>query len=272
AKARDAAGNNTTSVAVVVTVLNNADTTPPSVAITAPLNAATVSGTVTVAATATDNVGVVGVQFYLDGAALGSEDTAAPYQIAWDTTNTTNGSHTLTARARDAAGNAKTSSNVIVTVANGASQESPYLGTPFSVPGQFEAENFDNGGEGVAYHDNTPGNQGGQYRLNESVDIISPYPGGYVVNNFETGEWLKYMINVSQSGTYRLDALVSSMFSNSSFHMEIDGIDRTGVVAVPNTGSWGTFQWVGKGGVNLTAGPHILKMYANVQYFNLDKI
>ena len=84
---------------------------------------------------------------------------------------------------------------------------------------------------------------------NENVDIISPYPGGYAINNFETGEWLEYSINVAQSGTYRLDALVSSVFSNSSFHMEIDGVDQTGVVAVPSTGSWGTFQLVGVGGV-----------------------
>ena len=66
--------------------------------------------------------------------------------------------------------------------------ESPYTGTPFAVPAQFEAEDFDNGGEGVAYHDNTPGNQGGQYRPNEDVDIVT-ISGGYAVNNFETGEW-----------------------------------------------------------------------------------
>jgi hypothetical protein len=229
-------------------------------------------GTQVISANASDNVAVVGVQFYLDGSPLGAEVILAPYQISWDTTKTTNGSHTLTAVARDAAGNRTTSAAVNVTVSNVAPQESPYYGTPFAVPGQFEAEDFDNGGEGVAYHDNTPGNQGGLYRLNESVDIISPYAGGYVVNNFETGEWLKYTINVSQSGTYRLEALVSSAFTTSSFHMEVDGIDKTGLIAVPNTGSWGTFQWVGKGGISLSAGQHILRMYVNAQYFNFDKI
>ena len=72
---------------------------------TAPAAGATVSATTTVTASAADNVGVAGVQFLLDGANLGAEDTTAPYSVPWDTTGATNGSHSLTARARDAAGN-----------------------------------------------------------------------------------------------------------------------------------------------------------------------
>ena len=85
------------------------DTTAPTVNITGPTAGATVSGTVTVSATATDNKGVVGVQFLVDGAALGPEDTTAPYSVSWNTTTATNGTHTLTAVARDAAGNKTTS-------------------------------------------------------------------------------------------------------------------------------------------------------------------
>jgi len=96
-----------------------ADTTPPTVSLTAPTSGTTVSATVTVAAGASDNVGVAGVQFALDGANLGAEDTTSPYSVSWDTTTSTNGSHSLTARARDAAGNTATSSSVIVTVSNG---------------------------------------------------------------------------------------------------------------------------------------------------------
>src|SRR5262249_4587153 len=65
-----------------------------------------------------DNVGVAGVQFLLDGIPLGAEDSIAPYTISWATTSTTNGAHTLTARARDAAGNTTTSSPTSVTVNN----------------------------------------------------------------------------------------------------------------------------------------------------------
>lgn len=94
------------------------DTTDPTVSITAPVAAATVSGTVSVTATASDNVGVVGVQFKLDGSNLGSEDTGTPYEVAWNTLSASNASHSLTAVARDAAGNDTTSSAVAVTVSN----------------------------------------------------------------------------------------------------------------------------------------------------------
>ncbi|MCA1602919.1 MAG: DUF1929 domain-containing protein, partial [Acidobacteria bacterium] len=98
------------------------DTTPPTVSITAPANGATVSGTaVTVSATASDNVRVAGVQFKLDGTTnLGAEDTTSPYSVTWNSTTATNGSHTLTEVARDAAGNTATSAGVSVTVNNTA--------------------------------------------------------------------------------------------------------------------------------------------------------
>ncbi len=95
------------------------DPTPPAVSITVPASGATVSGSsVSVSAAASDNVGVVGVQFELDGANLGSEVTTPPYSISWNTTTAANGSHTLTAVARDAGGNTTTSSGVTVTVSN----------------------------------------------------------------------------------------------------------------------------------------------------------
>ena len=95
------------------------DPTPPSVSITAPLAGLTVSGSaVTVSANASDNVGVVGVQFKVDGTNLGAEDTAPPYSISWNTTTVANATHTLTAVARDAAGNTTTSAGIAVTVSN----------------------------------------------------------------------------------------------------------------------------------------------------------
>jgi hypothetical protein len=93
------------------------DTQAPAVSITAPLNGATVVGTVAVNATASDNVGVTKVEFYLDGA-LKSTDTTSPYSWSWDTTASSNGSHSLTAKAYDAALNAGTSTAVGVTVNN----------------------------------------------------------------------------------------------------------------------------------------------------------
>ena len=96
------------------------DNTAPAVNISAPANNSALSGTITVTANASDNVGVAGVQFILDGNNLGAEDITSPYSISWNTTTATNGSHTLSARARDAAGNTTTSSNVTVIVDNSA--------------------------------------------------------------------------------------------------------------------------------------------------------
>jgi len=95
------------------------DVTAPVVSVSAPAPGATVSGnSVTVTATGSDNVGIAGIQFLLDGTALGTEDTTSPYSISWNTTTASSGSHTLRARARDAAGNVTTSSAVTVTVSN----------------------------------------------------------------------------------------------------------------------------------------------------------
>src|SRR5207247_2203707 len=116
AVARDAAGNTATAAAVAVTVSN--DTTSPTVNITAAANGAPVSGTLTVRASASANSGAARGPSGLDGANLSVEDTTAPYSIGWNTTTASNGSHTLTAVARDAAGNTATAAAVTVTVSN----------------------------------------------------------------------------------------------------------------------------------------------------------
>ena len=115
AVARDAAGRETTSDAVTVTVLN--DAAAPTVALTSPAADTTIGGTVTVTATAADDIGVTSVQFLVDGAPLGVADTDAPYEVAWVDPTTANGAHTMSAVARDAAGHDTTSGSVALTVA-----------------------------------------------------------------------------------------------------------------------------------------------------------
>ena len=92
----------------MITAIGNqepGDAVPPLVTLTAPAANAEVADILNVTADADDNVGVVGVQFYVDGVAAGVEDDSDPYALAWDTRTVTNGPHILTARARDAAGN-----------------------------------------------------------------------------------------------------------------------------------------------------------------------
>jgi beta-lactamase superfamily II metal-dependent hydrolase len=93
------------------------DTQPPATSITSPASGATVSGTISVTASATDDVGVTLVEFYLDGV-LQASDTTAPYAWSWNTTGAINGAHTLTSKAYDAAANVGTSSPIPVTVNN----------------------------------------------------------------------------------------------------------------------------------------------------------
>jgi glucose/arabinose dehydrogenase len=114
------------------------DNVPPTVALTAPAGGTTVNDDVSLAASASDNVGVAGVQFLVDGTPTGSEDTSAPYGLSWDSRTVSNGQHTLTARARDAAGNTATSAPVNVTVSNGNFFQNQVLATGFDLPTTFE--------------------------------------------------------------------------------------------------------------------------------------
>jgi subtilisin family serine protease len=126
ASARDAAGNKSTAT-LGVTVSN--DVTAPTVAVTSPA-LATIVNAVTLSASASDDTGVVGVQLRLDGAPLGDEDTEAPYELTWNTASVTNGSHVLTATARDAAGHSTTSGPVSVVVSNDAAPPSVAIASP----------------------------------------------------------------------------------------------------------------------------------------------
>ncbi len=125
ARAYDAAGNMGVSAMDTVTVQNAApDTTPPTVQITAPTTGSSVVGAVSVNINGSDNVGVTRIEWYLDGALVGSSATA-PASFSWNTTNSANGSHTLQAKAYDAAGNSSASATVTVTVQNAVADTTP---------------------------------------------------------------------------------------------------------------------------------------------------
>jgi hypothetical protein len=128
----------------------------------------------------------------------------------------------------------------------------------------------------VAYHDLTPTNIGGQYRPSEGVDIIAsrdPHGGGHAINNFQTGEWLSYTVNVAAERNYDLGVFASNnQRTPASFHIEVDGVDVTGSVSVPRTGSWSAFRWVIKEDVKLSAGKHVIKVVSDQQNFNMSAL
>ncbi|HZN78626.1 MAG TPA: PQQ-dependent sugar dehydrogenase, partial [Mycobacterium sp.] len=202
--ASDAAGNasvGSTSTDNTVTATAPVDATPPTVSVTAPAAGAIVTGTVTVTADAADDVGVTGVQFLLDGANLGAEDLTAPYSVSWNSTAVADGSHTLLARARDAAGHMTTSSPVAVTVANAQSAGLVAAWSFDETSGSLATDSSANGNtatllNGVA---RTPGTSGGGLTL-DGVDDYLNVPNSPSLDISGTGLTLRMSIKPQATG------------------------------------------------------------------------
>jgi beta-glucanase (GH16 family) len=113
----------------------------------------------------------------------------------------------------------------------------PYYENPLGIPGQIEAEDYDYGGQGVSYNDADAQNQGGEYR-NDGVDIEEATERGYNIGWITPNEWIEYSVNVLTDGRYKLEIGVASTGTSGLFHLELDGQDITGPLAVPNTGGW----------------------------------
>ena len=117
----DGAGNRSGVASVSVSTLacgDASDQTLPTVSLTAPATGATISGTTTFAANASDNLGVKQVDFLVDGTLVGSDPTGSPYTFSWDSSTVAGGLHSVAARAIDLAGNTRTTAAVNVTVSN----------------------------------------------------------------------------------------------------------------------------------------------------------
>jgi Carbohydrate binding module (family 6) len=134
--------------------------------------------------------------------------------------------------------------------------QTPFRGTPFAVPGTIKAADFDNGGDGVAYHEVTP-STGSGYRAT-GVDLADD-----IVVWLDAGDWLEYTVDVVNAGTYTLVAQVSAIDPGGSFHVELDGTDVTGRLAVPVTTSRGLWGSAVKPGVSMPAGRHVLRVVAD---------
>src|SRR5262249_55703283 len=186
----------------------------------------------------TDPIHTASLTSVLDVLTRGPRLGSSPYTITWDTSAAVNGAHTLTAVARDAAGNTATAAAITVIVNNTPPGGSPaYGGTPASIPGLFEAENFDEGGQSIAYFDTTTGNSGGVYRSTDvDLEATADAGGGFDVMKTRAGEWLTYSVSVTAAGIYTLDTRIANIGTGGRFHVEIDGIDRTGPIGVPDTG------------------------------------
>ena len=142
---------------------------------------------------------------------------------------------------------------------------------PHTIPGTIEAEDYDTGCEGDAYYDSDDTNQGGQYRPNQGVDIEKCAAGGYNVGWAHVGDWMAYTVNVSKTATYQVSFHVASSYDSGKFHLESDGVDKTGVILVPNTKGFQNWTVV-KNSIKLNAGQHVLKFVVDGDLFNIDKM
>lgn len=144
-----------------------------------------------------------------------------------------------------------------VRVYNEFGAQMPYYGTPQFIPGTVEAEDFDIGSDSVAYHDCDVNNQGGDYR-SEGVDIEESSEHGYNIGWMCAGEWTEYSVNVAAAGVYTLETRVASDATGGEFHVEFNGVDRTGTLLIPVTGGWQAWQTVSTP-VVLPAGEQVMR-------------
>jgi Bacterial Ig domain/HYDIN/CFA65/VesB-like, Ig-like domain len=188
------------------------DTTSPTVTVIAPVAGTTVTGAVTVSGNATDNVGVAGVQFKLDGANLGAEVTTPPYAATWNTTTTIDGAHVLTAVARDLAGNTATSATTTVTVANATRQA-----TDVTAPVLSKASlSVTSSGATIGWMTNKPSDTQVEYGLTGSYGSLAPLNTSLVtshsqaINGLAPNTWYHFRMrardaagNLGVSGDYK---------------------------------------------------------------------
>lgn len=182
--------------------------------------------------------------------------------------------HTIVVTAED--GSTQSSYQLNITRAEADAPEEPVdpVQQPYNgrilIPGILEAENYDLGGQGIAYSDNEQDNQGGDYR-NDGVDLQSCSQGGYNVGWIAAGEWLEYSVDVSESASYSVDLHLASQSNGGALRLLMDNQDISGLVTFQATGGWQDWITVTLENVSLTAGNHVLRIEMEDSNFNLDK-
>ena len=226
---------------------------------------------ITIRARLTDSSKTIdNIKFYVNNQ-LYTTLTEAPYVV--DLVPTTTGKQELKAVVYDSDGNKYERYGSITAYEPRAAYKSVTL------PGTIQAENFDEGIEGVAYHDNDRDNQGGQYRSNSGVDIVSGN-NGYVIGYTENGEWLEYTVNVKTAGYYNYELTASTPSDGTGVILAVNDNNNLTQIAdrieIPNTGAWDTYKTVcGRTRIALKEGTQIIRMTINGisgNNCNIDKI
>ena len=155
-------------------------------------------------------------------------------------------------------------------------EQAPYLGEAATLPGTIQAENYDLGGQGVAYEDSDASNNGGQYRPDEGVDIGGNEEDGYSVGWVSEGEYLEYTVDVTTPGVYQLSAALASPDGGGSFAVSFpdNGASTTLTVPAGGTGGFAQFQDVEAAGpLSLRAGTQVMRITIGpAPAFNIDSL
>ena len=153
--------------------------------------------------------------------------------------------------------------------------QAPFYGDPLPIAGRIEAEDFDTGFDGVAYHDCDTVNNGGAYRPGAGVDIEPCSEGGFNIGWMCSGEWIEYTVDVARAGRYVVEARVASEGTGGQFRIAMDGVDVSGDIVVPATGGWQNWVTVSTA-VELPTGEQVMRFSNtalasdeyNVNYFD----
>ncbi len=141
---------------------------------------------------------------------------------------------------------------------------------PIPVPGRVEAENYDTGGAGASYHDDTAGNSGGVYRTDDvDLEATSDAGGGFNVGWIASGEWLNYTLNVQTTAVYQIAFRVASANGPGEIRVSLDGVPLY-AMATPLTGGWQTWQTVTISNLVLRGGQRLLRLDFQVGGQNLN--
>ncbi|MEL7219681.1 MAG: cellulase family glycosylhydrolase [Bacteroidota bacterium] len=152
-------------------------------------------------------------------------------------------------------------------------EQTPFNGSPIPVPGVLEVEEYDNGGEGLAYHDNDAANIPGGFRTDEGVDI-GTLGSGFILEYVAAGEWLEYTVDVADHGIYSINATTASEVANGVFSVSFEANGASTSFTVPSTGSWTTFQNImANSEIELQAGVQQMRLSIdNNNAFNIDRL
>lgn len=156
---------------------------------------------------------------------------------------------------------------------NSCQTTTPYPSVAAHIPGRIEAEHYDRGCPGVAYLDTDVENVGGAFRDDEvDIEAAADIGGGFNVGWLRDGEWLKYTVNVQQSGTYDLHFRVASDGNGSVVRLSLGAEPISAAITLPNTGGWQNWQTVTHPAVYLEQGIQTLTLHIDDGDLNVNFI